>query len=506
MQKNNSPSTPVSPFTLNKIRRSISVLFRFGSIASALVLGSSQLAHAAPPPISIAAGPSDGSAPPSGGLFGFVDGMQRSNTLLGDMWGLRSDLSKSGITLSVQETSEDFGNVKGGTKKSFEYDGLTQAVLQLNTQRAFGWYGGLFNMSVLQIHGQNLSSNNLGSLQTSSGIEADRGARLWELWYDQKFLDEDRMDVKIGQQSVDQEFIVSSNALIFANTMFGWPMLPSADMPGGGPAYPLSALGIRVAARPVDGVQLLAGVFNGSPARSTVGDSQQNDPHGTSFPLGNGTLTMIEAQFSYPSLGSMVEPDAKPSLGWTYRIGAWYDSQQFNDERYDVNGLSLANPASNGVAAKHHGNYSVYAVGDHMLWRDDNEPNRTLSAFARVMMTPFTDRNLVESSMNAGLVMHCPFAYRTDDTVGIGMGYTHVSNRVAGLERDTTYYTGTATPTQSGETYVEATYQYQVYPWLQLQPDVQYIFNPGGGVANPSVAGQNIKNELVLGLRANIAF
>jgi porin len=102
--------------------------------------------------------------------------------------------------------------------------------------------------------------------------------------------------------------------------------------------------------------------------------------------------------------------------------------------------------------------------------------------------------------------MHCPFAYRTDDTVGIGMGYTHVSNRVAGLERDTTYYTGTATPTQSGETYVEATYQYQVYPWLQLQPDVQYIFNPGGGVANPSVAGQNIKNELVLGLRANIAF
>ena len=51
---------------------------------------------------------------------------------------------------------------------------------------------------------------------------------------------------KIGQQSLDQEFIVSQNALLFVNTMFGWPMVPSADLPGGGPAYPLSALGVRL--------------------------------------------------------------------------------------------------------------------------------------------------------------------------------------------------------------------------------------------------------------------
>ena len=40
--------------------------------------------------------------------------------------------------------------------------------------------------------------------------------------------------------------MVSQNALLFVNTMFGWPMVPSADLPGGGPAYPLSALGVRV--------------------------------------------------------------------------------------------------------------------------------------------------------------------------------------------------------------------------------------------------------------------
>jgi porin len=97
----------------------------------------------------------------------------------------------------------------------------------------------------LQIHGQNLSANRLGTLNTASGIEAEATTRLWELWYQHSFLDK-RVDVKIGQQSIDQEFITSTYAATFINTMFGWPALPSYDMPSGGPAYPLSALGVRV--------------------------------------------------------------------------------------------------------------------------------------------------------------------------------------------------------------------------------------------------------------------
>jgi len=122
------------------------------------------------------------------------------------------------------------------------------------------------------------------------------------------------------------------------------------------------------------------------------------------------------------------------------------------------------------------------------------------------MGTPLADRNLVDASLNAGIVLHCPFAYRTDDSIGFGVGYAHVSNRAAGLDQDTAYYTGTYTPTRSNEKFAELTYQYQVAPWLQLQPDMQYVINPGGGVANPADPTNRIKNELVVGLRANIAF
>jgi porin len=434
---------------------------------------------------------------------GFFTGITRRDYLLGDMWGLRPWLSKYGLSLSILETSEVLGNVSGGVNQGFDYDGLTQMILQLDTQKAFKWYGGTFNVSALQIHGRNLSQDNLYTLQTASGIEADRATRLWELWYDQKFLEEDRLDVRVGQQSLDQEFMVSQNALLFVNTMFGWPMVPSADLPGGGPAYPLSAPGVRVLVRPINSLTFLAGVFNGSP----LSNSGENSS-GTTFPVNGGALVIAELQYAYPSVGTMVYADQSQSLSGTYKIGFWYDTEDFADQEYDNTGLSLANPASTGIPQTHHGDYAFYAVMDQTLWNDPNDPDgdRTINVFARAMGTPLEDRNLIDFSLNAGFTFHEPIPDRDDDTCGIGMGYAKVSDRTADLDKDAGFYTGSSYPIRSGEVFVEATYQYQLTPWCQLQPDFQYVFNPGGGIPNPNAPGQRVQDEAVIGLRMNIAF
>jgi porin len=463
-------------------------------------------AHATPPPVVVPVETENENGQPQAfGPFAFLSGASRSNALFGDMWGLRTFLSRYGLSFGLSETSEVLGNVTGGTRRGFDYDGLTQMVLQLDTQRAFGWHGGNFNVSALDIHGRNLSADNLDTLQTASGIEADRGVRLWELWYQQKFLDEDRLDVKIGQQSLDQEFMVSQDALVFVNTMFGWPMLPSADLPGGGPAYPLSALGVRVRARPIDSWTFLFGAFNGSPVASNSGDPQRQDPSGTSFPLNGGLLAIAEAQYTYPSLGALVMPGETAPLARVYRFGAWYDSEPFADERLDTQGVSLASPASNGLPLEHRGDFAIYAVADQMVWNSAADPNRTLSVFGRVMGTTLGDRNLIDFSMNAGLVLRDPFTYRTDDTLDLGMGYTHVSGDVAAFDRDVAVYTLAYMPARGGETFVEATYQYQLVPWCQFEPDLQYVINPGGGLANPDAPVHRILGEFVLGLRTNIA-
>ncbi|HEV2677262.1 MAG TPA: carbohydrate porin [Aliidongia sp.] len=476
------------------------------TVAAGLALGLMATSAIAAPPQLQAPTEEDLQNDQGGGLFGFTNNLTRSGYLLGDMWGLRSQLAKSGITFALSETSEILGNVTGGAHHGFDYDGLTQMAVQLDTKRAFGWYGGTFNASALQIHGRNLSADNLDSLQTSSGIESDRATRLWELWYQQKFLDEDRLDVKIGQQSLDQEFMVSQNALLFVNTMFGWPMVPSADLPGGGPAYPLSALGIRVRAKPTDSITVLAGLFNGSPVNNPSGDPQMVNASGTTFATNGGGLAIAEVQYAYPSLGTMLYADQVEPLARTYRLGVWYDTERFGDQRYDSIGRSQASPGTSGLPATHRGDYGIYGVVDQMLWVDEAEPDRSVSIFARVMGTPEVNRNLIAFSANLGLNFKEPFLGRDDDTFGIGMGYAKVSSGAAGLDRDTQAFGGGYTPTRSNETYVEATYQYSFAPWLQLQPDVQYVMNPGGGVANPTADGQRIKNELVVGLRTNILF
>ncbi len=433
----------------------------------------------------------DGSGP------GFLDGLGNGSVLLGYMGGLRPWLGDKGITFTLGETSEVLGNVSGGNRRGFEYDGLTTATLQMDTQRAFGWEGGTFNLSGLQIHGRNLSADNLASLQTASGIEADRATRLWEAWYQQAMFG-GKADVKLGQQSLDQEFLVSQNALLFVNTMFGWPMLPSADMPGGGPAYPLSDLGARLRLHATESLTVLAGVFNGSPSPRDGGDPQLGDRAGTDFTLKGAPLAITELQYAPPSSAT--------GLPGAYKLGMWYDGRRFADQSVDSAGQSLAAPDTTGVAAGHHGNYALYGVADQMLWRDAATPDHNANAFLRLMGTPQQDRVPISFSLNAGLTLHAPFQGRAADAAGLGLGYTRVSHRLSTLDEQAGAYTGSFVPVRHSETFLEATYQYALTPWWQLQPDAQYVFHPGGNVAETTDSGKRVGDELVLGLRTNIQF
>lgn len=171
------------------------------------------------------------------------------SALLGPIGGLRPALAVHGVTLGLTDTENALANISGGVKQGATLQGVTTATLQIDTGKAFGLPGGTFYVSALQIHGSSLSPGYLNDLQTASGTEASNATRLWELWFDQSF-DHGAADLKIGQQSIDQEFIVSTNSALFVNTMAGWPLVPSADLYAGGPAYPLSALGVRLRLKP----------------------------------------------------------------------------------------------------------------------------------------------------------------------------------------------------------------------------------------------------------------
>ena len=142
-----------------------------------------------------------------------------------------------------------------------------------------------------------------------------------------------------------------------------------------------------------------------------------------------------------------------------------------------------------GSSAMDRGNYSIYAVVDQMIYRPKaDEPQVRVSVFARIMGAP-EDRNLVSFSTNAGINLEGALRRSRQ---------RHGRDR---FRRSASCRTGPAVSIRTSpwpipaplhrirrvETFIEATYQYQIAPWWNLQPDFQYLFPAvQGGIVNPA--------------------
>ena len=420
--------------------------------------------------------------------------------LFGNLGGLRTRLADRGITFGVTETSEVFGNPTGGVRQGVIYEGLTQFGVGIDAEKAFGLTGGTFNATGYQIHGRGLSLNNLGNnLNTVSGIEALRGTLLFELWYEQVLLDK-KLSIRVGQLAADQEFMISQYSGLFLNHTFGWSTFPSVDLPSGGPSYPLATPGVRVKYVARDDLTLLAAVFNGDPAGPGRGFPQSRDPSGTAFRLRDGVFIIAEAQYG------INQEDGATGLPGTYKFGAYYNSQNFADQRRNASGASLADPASAVAAGRNRrGNYSLYAQGDQLVWRKAGAKDGGGGVFVRVMGAP-GDRNLVNFYADAGVTYRGPFAGRDNDTAGLAVAYARISDTASKLDADTARFTGSPYPIRRNETVLELTYQAQIAPWWQIQPTAQYIFHLNGGVPNPQNPAKRLGDASVFGLRTTVTF
>jgi porin len=279
-------------------------------------------------------------------------------------------------------------------------------------------------------------------------------------------------------------------------------MVPSADLYAGGPAYPLSSLGVRLRTQLPAGFTVLGGVFDDNPPGGPFdADSQLlgSTRWGGNFNLRTGALIIGEIQYALnqPSNGQMDYGGHSAGLPGSYKLGFWADTAPFPSPRFDNTGAPLA--LTGGTPLNLRNNFSVYGVADQVVWQPGGDDPRSVSVFARLMGAP-GDRNLINFSVNAGITMKAPLPGRDDDTFGIGFGIAKVSPAAAGFDIDS------GLPARGSETFIEITYQVQMTGWWQVQPDFQYVFNPGGGILNPNDPTQRVGNEAILGLRSTVTF
>lgn len=421
-------------------------------------------------------------------------GLWQQDTLTGDWGGLRGKLADQGIVVGLQEQSELWGNMSGGLKTGVVYDGLTTASVQLDLDRLVGWTGATFFVDAYQIHGRGPSGNLVGNQQIVSNIEATRGTKLYALWLEQKLFS-GRMTIRIGQEGANDQMMITQYGALFLNSSFGFPGLPASDLPSGGPNYPLATPFVRAEYQATDQLTLVGAVFNGDPAPPGSGDPQLRDAGGTAFRVNDHVLAFTELWYA-------INQDA--GLPGTYKLGAWYDSAHFADQIFDSNGLSLANPASDGIARAHSGSFALYGIADQMLWKKPGTKDQGLAGFLLMMGGPGSD-NLSNLFVEGGINWKGMFPGRDNDTFGLGVAYLGISPAARQFSQDVVAFTGKGTAYSSNETVLEATYAYQIAPWWTMQPDLQYVINPGANV--PSVfTTKALKNAFVAGVRATVTF
>ena len=373
---------------------------------------------------------------------------------------------------------------------------LSTASLAIDLDKAVGWQGASFFADGFVIEGIGPTARLVGALQLVSGIEATPSVKLYDLWLEQQLFGRS-LSLRLGQEGASDEMMLSRYASLFLNSSFGYPALPALDLPSGGPNYPLATPFVRAQFQATRDITLVGAIYTDDPAPPGSGDPQLRDRHGTAFRLDDHTLSFAELWYS-PSLLARLDLPA------TYKFGMWIATGPFADQLTGTDGLSLANPASNGSPLQHASDYAIYAIVDQMVWKKPNTEAQGIGLFAQIMHAP-QDRNPSDLFIEGGLNWKGAIPGRSHDAAGLAVTYAGIGGAKRRYGEDLVFYDGSGAPFSPGETIIEATYRARLTPWFKVQPDVQFVINPGAGIPTAQ-SRQPLKDAVVLGVRVTVNF
>lgn len=382
--------------------------------------------------------------------------------LLGDWNGERTRLKERGIDFQFGYTGEAAWNATGGTRSDAAYADQYLAGVTFDLDRLAGLSAAKFQVAFTQRTGRNLSDDaELGTLQQVQEVYG-RGqtTRLTQFWFNQAYLG-GLLDWKVGRMGVGEDF--ASFACDFQNLTF------CGSDPGniaGDYIYnwPISQWGTRLKIA-LDGFGYVqAGVYDVN--EKYLGVSKALLPVWFS----GSTGALIPAEIAW-------QPTSAGGLEGSYKLGFWYDTSEGDDVVDDANGDPFA--VSGLPPARHRGRYGAYINFEQQV---SDRLKLFLNAVVADRRTSATDRQVA-----AGLVYTGLLETRPEDDIGLAVGTTHVNDRVAdeqGIE--------------GSEYAAEIYYTFRPNAAVQIRPNLQYVYRPGGDSANDDV--------FVLGLKSSANF
>jgi porin len=385
-------------------------------------------------------------------------------TLTGDWFGNRPILKDRGFSLFGAYTCEIWGNTAGGLKTGSVYTGLFELGAEADLEVLAGWQGASLGTTWLWLSGRDASEDLTGNFLTVSNISGFNTFRMMELWFQQNLLEE-KISLRLGNITADSDFIVSDYGGLFLNATFGWPSFASMNMPGGGAAFPVGGLGARLAVEPADWFGFLSGVY----LTNLVPQDVNRQGFLWNWNTSQAVTWMNEVRLSH---GNGENSRILPGF---VKAGMWLQTGAEANALAPESGLP---------------NTGFYLMADQLLFRESDSVNEGLGAFASLGFAP-PNRNAVDFSFTGGLSYKGLLPSRGNDTFGIGFSLASLSPGSDAALRDEGF------SPQAAEMVLEATYQCALTPWCMVQPDLQFLINPGAS---------GIPNALVLGVRFAVVF
>jgi porin len=403
----------------------------------------------------------------------------------GDPAGIRKSLADRGVTYNLTYINDVLGNVHGGIRRGFIDQGRLDGALTIDLEKLAGLRGLSVYGNFFQIHNTGrIRRDYVGGINTISAIEAVPTTRLWEIWLEQKFWN-GNASIRVGQFAADTEFYAAGISSVFLQA--DWPTIAAANLPSGGPAYPLSTPGVRLKIDPTDRVSLLAAVFNGDPAGPGPGDEQLRNRHGLNFRTSDPPFVMAEAQFRTN------HRKEDTGLARTIKFGGWAHFGTFEDQRFADDGTLLADPSGSGEPAARKRNWGAYGIVEQQVYRPrGGDAESGISLFGRLSFSP-NDRNPINFFADAGVVFAGMIPGRAEDKFGASIMYARVSDSVRAFDRDQIAFSGMPGVVHDYEMNLEVTYSAHIVPGWTVQPMLTYVRHPSGG---------NWPNAIVTGVRS----
>lgn len=294
--------------------------------------------------------------------------------------------------------------------------------------------GGELFIQAMGILGNKASQNYALDLQIFSNIESDNRIFLYQAYYRHTI---GKVTVKAGQLDMNSEYSVSGYGSSLLNSSFGVIPTISLNMPVSIFSY-LSA-GISVKYALSGRISLQTALFNGNP-----GNFETNR---------HNLIWRFSRDEGYFNISEIHFRTRNNLMTGKYKAGIFYHSGTFAD--YNGN----RSPC---------GKAGFYLMGDQQITREKNTIKNGLSMFFEVSVSP-SETNLINSYYGLGLIYRGIFRNMNEDECTIALASAHLSEYALSGNPDF----------RRNETALEVTYKKYITPGIIIQPDFQYIINPG---------------------------